>query len=187
MVAKLFQWYFKMKGWKIEGEIPSDVKKCVIIGAPHTSNWDFVYGIGALECFKMKVQFLAKKELFKFPLKNMFLKLGGIPVDRTKNQSLVDAMIDVFNRHPELKIIIPTEGTRKRVEKWKSGFYHLALGAKIPVALGFLDYKRKKAGFGPTVMLTGEIERDMDAIRAFYQNITGKIPENFNVDAIRIS
>ncbi|HNJ71302.1 MAG TPA: lysophospholipid acyltransferase family protein [bacterium] len=187
MIAKLFRWFFRMKGWTITAPIAPNIKKCVIIGAPHTSNWDFVYGIGALECFNMRVNFLAKKELFRFPLKGMFLRMGGIPVDRSGKNSMVDAMIDVFKAREDLMIIIPAEGTRKRVEKWKSGFYHLALGANVPIVLGFLDYEKKLAGFGPALYMTGDEIGDMAKIRDFYKDKTGKISEFFNIDAVRLS
>jgi 1-acyl-sn-glycerol-3-phosphate acyltransferase len=167
-------------GWKIEGGIPSDVKKCVLIAAPHTSNWDFIYGLGALKLFKVDVKYLAKKELFRFPFKSMFVSLGGIPVDRSKNNSMVEAMIELIKQRDELVVLIPPEGTRKRVERWKSGFYNVALGAEVPIVMGYLDYKRKVAGIGPAIMPTGDKEKDFEAITAFYKNITAKFPENFN-------
>jgi 1-acyl-sn-glycerol-3-phosphate acyltransferase len=176
----LFNWYFKKKGWKIEGGIPSDVKKCVLIAAPHTSNWDFVFGIGALVDFGLDVKYLAKKELFKFPFKKMFVDLGGVPVDRTKSTSMVDAMIELIKSKDEIIVMIPPEGTRKRVEKWKSGFYHVAYGAGVPIMFGYLDYKNKVAGIGPAFYPTGNKDEDFKKMGEFYKDKTGRYPENFN-------
>ncbi len=187
MVAAVFKWFFKFTGWKLYGSIAPEIKKCIILGVPHTSNWDFVYGFGALECFKIKLHFMAKKELFRFPLKSMFENFGGIPINRkSPKNTVVDVMIDAFNSRDELKLAIAPEGTRKRVDKWKSGFYHLALGAKVPVVLGFVDYKRKLAGFGPTLYMTGNIAEDMAIISNFYKDISARVPDKFNIDGVRI-
>ena len=179
-MKKLFNWIFHQKGWKIEGGIPSEIKKCVLIAAPHTSNWDFVYGIGALDEFKLDVKYLAKKELFRFPFKGMFESLGGLPVDRSKSNSMVDAMIKLINSKDEIIVLIPPEGTRSKVKKWKTGFYHVALGSWVPIVLAYLDYKRKIAGIGPVVMPSDNKEEDFKGISLFYKNITAKYPEKFN-------
>jgi 1-acyl-sn-glycerol-3-phosphate acyltransferase len=180
MIKKFFNKFFHFKSWKIEGGIPDGIKKCVLIAAPHTSNWDFVYGVGALTEFNIDVKYLAKKELFRFPLKSMFIALGGVPVDRKQNTNMVDAMIQLINSKEEIIVMIPPEGTRKWVDKWKSGFYHVAHGAGIPIVFGYLDYKRKVAGIGPAFYPTGNKEADFKELSAFYKNITGKFPENFN-------
>jgi 1-acyl-sn-glycerol-3-phosphate acyltransferase len=181
MIKKLFIFIFKLRGWKIEGRIPEGVKKCVIIGAPHTSNWDFIYGIAALALFKIDVKYLAKKEIFRFPFKKTFIKYGGIPVDRSKSNSMVDAMIEVVKKKDEIMIVFPAEATRKRVDKWKTGFYHVAQGAEVPIVLGYMDYKRKVAGFGPA-LFPSDKNADLNYIREFYRNIIPCIPENFNPD-----
>jgi 1-acyl-sn-glycerol-3-phosphate acyltransferase len=176
----LFSLYFRLKGWKIEGGIPKDFKKCVLLAAPHTSNWDFIFGLGALRLFGVDVKYLAKKELFKFPFESIFKSLGGIPVDRTKSNSMVNAMIELIKQRDELVVLIPPEGTRKRVQRWKSGFYNVAMGAQVPIALGYLDYKRKVAGIGPAFMPSGDKEKDFEYITGFYKQITAKFPEQFN-------
>ena len=181
-MKKLFSWIFRQKGWKIEGGIPSGIKKCVLIAAPHTSNWDFVYGIGALSEFKLDVKYLAKKELFRFPFKGMFESLGGLPVDRSKSNSMVDAMIKLVNSKEEIIVLIPPEGTRSKVQKWKTGFYHVALGSGVPIVLAYLDYERKIAGIGPVVMPSGNKAEDFQVISLFYKSITAKYPENYNTD-----
>jgi 1-acyl-sn-glycerol-3-phosphate acyltransferase len=179
-VKEFFRKIFRLKGWQTEGGIPSEIKKCVLIAAPHTSNWDFVFGVGALAEFKYDVKYLAKKELFRFPLKQMFIELGGVPVDRSKSSSMVEAMIDMIKSKEEIIVMIPPEGTRKRVEKWKSGFYHVALGSGIPIVPGYLDYKRKVAGIGPPIYPSGNREEDFQKLRDFYKTISAKYPENFN-------
>ena len=181
-MKKLFSWIFRQKGWKIEGGIPSGIKKCVLIAAPHTSNWDFVYGIGALDEFKLDVKYLAKKELFRFPFKGMFESLGGLPVDRSKSNSMVDAMIKLINSKDEIIVLIPPEGTRSKVQKWKTGFYHVALGSGVPIVLAYLDYERKIAGIGPVIIPSGNKEEDFKVISLFYKNIAAKHPENYNTD-----
>lgn len=174
-----------MKGWRTAETIPNTVKKCVVIAAPHTSNWDFVYSLGAAHLMGVRLRYLAKKELFRFPLGAVMRATGGISVERSRNTKLVDAIIRLFQESDELKLMIPAEGTRKRVERWKSGFYHVALGAGVPVYLAYLDYKNKVAGFGKEVIMTGDREKDAAVIREFYRDKTGRFPELFNLNAIR--
>jgi 1-acyl-sn-glycerol-3-phosphate acyltransferase len=186
MLTSLFASWFKFKGWKVEGTIPPDIKKCVVIAAPHTSNWDFVYALAAYKILDLPVNYVAKKELFKFPTGMIVNATGGIPVDRSKSQNFVDAIIEKFNSTDRLYLMMAAEGTRKRVDKWKSGFYHAALGAGVPIVLGYLDYKNKLAGFAQVLYPTGNKDADMLRIKQFYSNITGKNPELFNIDAIKL-
>jgi 1-acyl-sn-glycerol-3-phosphate acyltransferase len=186
-MRNLMVWWFKLKGWKVANGIPADIKQCVIIAAPHTSNWDFVYTIATFTLLKTPVQFLAKKELFKWPLKRLLQSVGGMPVQRNKSEKLVDTMIGLFKTNPNLLLMIPAEGTRSRVEQWKSGFYRVALGANLPVLPGYLDYATKTAGFGEPIVLTGDPDTDARAIRLFYADKTGRFPALFNLDAIKLS
>ncbi len=186
MILRLFIWLFKHNGWKIEGGIASDIKKYVLIAAPHTSNWDFVYSMAALKLFGISINFLAKKELFRWPLKKVFLNMGGIPVERTKNTRMVDATIKKFGERDELKLMISAEGSRKKVEKWKTGFYHVALGARVPVFMAYLDYERKVAGISDPFYPTGNRITDVAIIKTFYKNRKAKYPELFNLEAIRL-
>jgi 1-acyl-sn-glycerol-3-phosphate acyltransferase len=185
MVLRFLSWIFKQKGWRLGPTIPRDIKKCVVIAAPHTSNWDFVYAMGALHLFGIPVKYLAKKELFTWPLKWVLSSTGGIPIDRSKNTGMVDAAIQKFNETPELVLMIAGEGTRGKVEKWKSGFYHVAIGAGVPLMLAYLDYAKKEAGFGTPIYLSGDKEKDAALIRAFYEDKTAKFPENFSLDTIK--
>lgn len=185
LLFRLFGWWFKLKGWRTAESIPPSVKKCVVIAAPHTSNWDFVYSLGCAYLTGTRLRYLAKKELFRFPLGAVMRATGGMSVERSRSTKLVDYIIQLFRNTNELRLMIPAEGTRKRVERWKTGFYHVALGAGVPVYLGYLDYKNKVAGFGKEVIMTGDREKDAAVIRDFYKDKHAKFPELFNLDAIR--
>lgn len=162
-------------GWRLEGEIPK-IPKFVAI-ATHTSNWDFPIAILVAFAFKKKMSVLAKSNLFKGPFGPFFKWMGCIPINRTQSSNFVDYMIKVFNEKKEMILVLAPEGTRKKVEKWKSGFYHIAMGVKIPILLTFIDYIKKAAGIGPIFFPTGNYEADMKKILAFYANITGKYPD----------
>ncbi len=183
-MLKLFAWWFKLKGWKIEG-FPADMKKGVLIAAPHTSNWDFVYSLGALSIVGVKVNYLAKKELFRWPFGAILRKTGGMAVERKKNYRLVVSIIDMFKQRDDIILMISTEGTRSHVEKWKSGFYYIAMGAKVPIYPAFLDYKTKTAGIGPAFWPTGDKEKDAATLKALYAGKTAKFPDKFNIEAIK--
>ena len=169
----------KLLGWKVVGGIPVE-KKYVIIVSPHTSNWDFIIG----RCFgymlEIEAKYLGKSQLFRFPYGWIFRRLGGIPVDRTKHNNLVAFAIDLFKSSQELVLGLAPEGSRSKVDKWKLGFYHISVGANIPIALGFLDYKKKEAGIGEMVLPSGDMEKDLQQIEDFYQKVTPKYPEKYN-------
>lgn len=176
---------FLITGWKVKGGLPAGVKKCILVGAPHTSNFDFIYGMCGLTLLGIKLRFLAKKELFKFPLGWLLTGLGGIPVDRSKKNSMVDAIAELFESHNELVVMVPPEGTRKKVERWRTGFYYSALKAGVPIVLGYLDYKTKIASVGPAFYPTGDIENDFNFFKEYYKGITPKYPELFDVESIK--
>jgi 1-acyl-sn-glycerol-3-phosphate acyltransferase len=179
IIARL---YFALIGWKTYNGIPPQVRKYVMIGAPHTSNWDFPITMAALLLMRVKVNYLAKKELFKFPLGIIMRAFGGIPVDRSKkNTRMVDNMISEFGLHDRLILLVPPEGTRGFVKEWKSGFYYVALGAGVPIGLGFLDYKKKEAGIAKLFYPTGNYEKDLEEIKHFYRGIAAKHPEKSSV------
>ena len=187
MIIRLFVWFFNRKGWKIEGKgIPAQLNKCVIIAMPHTSNWDFVYSMAAIRLFNIELNYLAKKELFRWPIKSLFINTGGIPVERKKNTRMVDMMISKMNESGRLFLVIPAEGTRKRVEKIKSGFYHVALTTGVPICMAYLDYEKKTAGFSEPFYPTGNRNADAAVIKDFFRDKKGKFPELFNPDAIKL-
>ncbi len=175
--------YLKAFGWRYEGRMP-DAPKCVMIAAPHTSNWDFPITMFLAFALNIKVYWMGKDKLFRRPFGTVMRWLGGIPINRSKSNNVVAQTIDVFDRHEKLIIIIPPEGTRGKVAYWKTGFYHIAHGARVPIVLGYVDYARKAGGLGPLFMPTGNIEEDMKTIRAFYAGVTGKYPENSSSAAV---
>lgn len=166
----------KISRWQTQGAFP-DIPKFVMIAAPHTSNWDLPIMMFIALKLRGKLYWMGKDAIFKKPFSGFFKWLGGIPIDRSRSNNVVGQMVEKFKEMDRLVLTIPPAGTRKRVQKWKSGFYHIAVGANVPVALGFLDYKRKTGGIGPVVTLSGDMEQDMKGIRAFYSDIEGKYPE----------
>jgi 1-acyl-sn-glycerol-3-phosphate acyltransferase len=166
---------FKCAGWKVEGEKP-EAAKYVAIAAPHTSNWDFLYTLCLAFIYRINPRIMMKDAWFFWPLGPVLRWLGAMPVDRSKSKNVVGQSIDAFNRSDRMVLVVPPSGTRRKVTHWKSGFYHIANGAQVPIALGFLDYRRKRGGFGPTLVPTGDIHGDMGIIQRFYEPVTGKYP-----------
>jgi 1-acyl-sn-glycerol-3-phosphate acyltransferase len=184
MMRFFFRLLFKLRGWKIKGGMPPGLTKCVLVAAPHTSNWDFVYGLAAADLFGVDFRYLAKKELFRFPIKRLLLNSGGMPVERKQSTSMVDTLIHILKEKGDLVILFPPEGTRGRVEKWKSGFYHAALGANVPIVLSYMDYSKKEACIGTCFLPTGNYKKDFKLIYDFYKDVKAKDVKNFNPDAI---
>lgn len=185
MITRAFVLLFRLTGWKIVGEIPKTIRKAVVIAAPHTSNWDFVYALAIFRILKINVRYLAKNELNFFPLNILLKNTGAIFVDRSKKFKLTDQVVEKFKEAEELFITFPAEGTRKRVDKWKSGFYFTALKAGVPILPGYLDFEKRTGGFGPVLYPTGNTEADLSTLRQFYSDKKGKCPELFNLDGIR--
>ena len=178
LISKLI---LKLAGWKIIGSFPKDLKKCVVVMAPHTSMWDFVWGRLAYWVFRVKVKFLIKKESFETFYGGLLRWAGGIPVDRKNSTNMVEQIARMFSQHKSFYVTITPEGTRKYNANWKKGFYYIALRAQVPIALGFLDYEKKEGGIGKIFMPTGNFEEDFKIIEDFYRGIKGKFPENFNL------
>ena len=164
-----------LAGWRIEGRLPP-VPKFVLVGAPHTSNWDLPFTLLMAFGLRARIHWLGKAAIFRRPFRGFFQWLGGIPVDRSQSDNLVEQSIQQFQRNERLILTIAPAGTRRHVIKWKSGFYHIACGAGVPIVLGFLDYRRKVGGIGPVIYPTGNIAADMETIQAFYDGVTGKNP-----------
>jgi 1-acyl-sn-glycerol-3-phosphate acyltransferase len=165
-------------GWTCKGEKPAE-KKYVIIAAPHTSNWDLFFMMLIALKLDIHIYWIGKASIFNFPFKHVMKWLGGISVDRSKSNDVVATMVKTFSECDELVLSIPPEGTRSHTVYWKTGFYHMASGAGIPICLGFLDYAKKEGGIGPMFQPTGDIEKDMVEIKSFYKNISGKYPDRF--------
>jgi 1-acyl-sn-glycerol-3-phosphate acyltransferase len=154
-------------GWRFVGEPPAP-RRAVCLALPHTSNLDGMLLVMLTASVGMKISWMVKDAWGKGPVGSLIRGVGGVPIDRTKPNGMVGQMIDEFGRGEDLYLCIPPEGTRKHTEYWKSGFYRIALGAKVPIVPGFLDYGAKVGGFGEPIAATGDIKADMDRIRAFY-------------------
>lgn len=159
----------RLAGWEFETALPA-VKKYVCLAVPHTSNWDGVLLIALARTVGMKMSFMIKNDWLRGPMGTILRRFGAVGIERSRSTNVVQAMIDELTRRDSLALVIPPEGTRGRADHWKSGFYHIALGAKVPVVPGYLDYRRKRAGLGDPIWLTGDVTADMDAIRAFYED-----------------
>ena len=157
----------KIFGWRVEGGVPES-KHMLIIAAPHTSNWDALFLLGAAYTFGIKVNWLVKNSFFVPVLAQMIAFFGGVPVDRSRATNMVSRLANQIRNSDGTNLVVPPAGTRSYTEYWKSGFYRIALEANIPVVCGYLDYDRKVAGLGLTFELSGEVKEDMARIRAFY-------------------
>ena len=162
----------------MEGTPPGE-PKYVLIAAPHTSNWDFPLMIAMAFIMRFEIFWMGKDSLFKGPAGPIMRWFGGLSIDRSSGHDVVQHSIDAFNKNDRLIIVVPPEGTRSLVREWKSGFYHIAQGAYVPIGLSFLDFRRKVGGFGPTFYPTGNIEEDIAEIKSFYKDIQGKYPQKF--------
>ncbi|MCP3929909.1 MAG: acyltransferase [Bacteroidetes bacterium] len=178
MFGNLSKFILKMLGWKFTGEYPHHYKKFVLIVIPHTSSWDFPTGLLVRSSWKSDIKFVGKKTLFRFPFGGIFRWLGGYPVDRKRSQNFVDAVVDVFNEKEEFAICIAPEGTRKKVEKLKTGFYYIAKGAGIPIIPVKFDFEHKIIGIGEPIFPSDSKEADIEKIERFFRGVKGKVPEN---------
>lgn len=176
--------FLRATGWTPEGAPPKP-HRFVLIAAPHTSNWDLAYLLAFAEVFDLRISFMMKDSVFRGPFGPLFRSLGGIPIRRHLRENLVKQMIELFRAREDLVLVVPAEGTRDRVEVWKSGFYHIAREAEVPIVLGYLDYARKRGGFGPAVVPTGRFREDMEVIRDFYADKTGRHPALFGEPRLR--
>jgi 1-acyl-sn-glycerol-3-phosphate acyltransferase len=175
--------FLKVFGWRLEGRLP-DVDKLVVIAAPHTSNWDLPVLLSLAFALRAKACWLGKHTLFRRPFGFLFRWMGGIPVYRSASKNMVAQSVEMFRNSEQLILTIPPEGTRSKVSHWKTGFYYIALGAGTPIAMAFIDYKRKASGVGPTLYPTGDIEADMEVIRNFYATVTAKYPDKASLPAL---
>lgn len=162
-------------GWRVDGTLP-DLPKFILVGAPHTSNWDFVLFLGVIFTLRANVRFMGKAELFRNPLGWFFYYCGGVPVDRKKSTGLVEQMVEACNKAENFILTIAPEGTRHHVTEWKRGFYHIARGARIPIVLAVVDGKHKTVRIGQIFNPTGDIEADLKTIKGFFSGIVGINP-----------
>ena len=175
--------FLRLTGWKVVGSLPAGCSKSVWIAAPHTSNWDLPYTLMVVFVLRLNVYWMGKEQLFRPPFRHLMMWLGGISVDRSKSNNLVAASIAAIqNATGSLQLIVPPEGTRASTRYWKTGFYYIALGAKEPIVLAYMDYEKKIAGLGPVFVPTGDIDADMIAIKAFYAPFRGKNAHQFQAE-----
>ncbi|MDP7038637.1 MAG: lysophospholipid acyltransferase family protein [Myxococcota bacterium] len=179
MKKHLARFILRILGWSVVGEKPR-LQKYIIIFAPHTSNWDFVMAQMAGFALNISAKYFGKASLFRFPYRFFFEFLGGIPIDRSKHNNIVDFAVALFEQRDELVLALAPEGTRSWVDRWKTGFYHIAHGAKVPLVLCFFDYIKKEVGVAEIFNTSGDIEEDMVKIAAIYQEKSGRNPEHYN-------
>ncbi|MCT4642927.1 MAG: 1-acyl-sn-glycerol-3-phosphate acyltransferase [Bacteriovoracaceae bacterium] len=175
----------KAQGWKVNNHIPKNLKKAVIIGAPHTSNWDFVTVMHILYSSKIEGKFLIKNEWLSFPLGSILKSIGAIGVDRKKlknKESITKQLTSLLINSDELLLLISPEGTRSKNEKWKSGFYYIAKEAGVPIILAKANYKSKEAEIGKVIITPQSYNKDMELINEYYKDVIAKNPENFGLN-----
>ncbi len=180
MIKTLSKLTLQLSGWKIDGKIPK-IPKSVIISAPHTSNWDFFYGFLCAKALRLPVKILMKKELFIFPFGIMLKNLGAIPVDRKNKTTIIDDLAELIMKTDEIHIALTPEGTRKRSDNWKTGFYYIAKKANVPIVISYIDYKKKTIGFVKIIQPSDNLENDMSFIKLQYKDVTAKYPQHFSV------
>ena len=173
--------FLKWTGWKIEGQLPPGADRCVLIAAPHTSNWDLPYTLMVGFALRLNIYWMGKQSIFKPPFRSLMMWLGGIPVNREQSTNLVAASAEALQQADgPVQLVVPPEGTRSKTRYWKTGFYYIALTAGVPIVMAYMDYADKRSGLGPVFTPTGDVERDMAAIKAFYAPIRGKNADQFH-------
>jgi 1-acyl-sn-glycerol-3-phosphate acyltransferase len=165
----------RLAGWHVEGTLP-DLPKFVLVGAPHTSNWDFVLFLGVIFSLRANVRFMGKAELFRFPIGWFFRYCGGVPVDRKKSTGLVEQMVKVSNESEKFILTIAPEGTRHHVQEWRRGFYHIARSAGIPIVMAIVDGRHQTVRIGQVFHPTGDIEADIKSIQEVFAGVVGIHP-----------
>lgn len=175
LLAPLASWLLRRWGWRLVGELPT-VPRYVLIAAPHTSNWDFLLMLlGVLET-GLDLHWMGKHSLFRAPFGGLMRWLGGIAIDRTRAGNVVAAMVEKFQQRDQLVLLITPEGTRSQVARWKTGFYQIACAADVPILMVYVDGERRELGLGPLFHPTGDIEKDLPEIQAFYAGFHGMKP-----------
>jgi 1-acyl-sn-glycerol-3-phosphate acyltransferase len=170
----------RLAGWRLEGALPVDCTKAVVIGAPHTSNWDLPYTLMSAFALKAHVHWMGKHSLFRFPFGALMQWLGGIAVNREKSTDMVAASASALRQATgSLYLVVSPEGTRSKTRYWKTGFYYIAQQAGVPIVMAYIDYSNKVVGVGPVFTPSGDIVADMQAIKAFYARFKGKNADQF--------
>jgi 1-acyl-sn-glycerol-3-phosphate acyltransferase len=181
LLRRFLLWFYRTRGWTATGAPPAD-RRGVIIAAPHTSNWDFVNFLGLTDALGVKAHFMGKKELFRWPLDRFMRDMGGVRVDRASRNDYVAQMIAEFARRKSFLLTVAPEGTRGAVRSWRTGFYYIALGAKVPLLVGMMDYGTKTGGLGPAIWPTGDYAADMKKVAEYYRSVTPRNPARAQTD-----
>lgn len=176
--------YFDWKGWTYPPDLFKGIDRAVVIGAPHTSNWDFVYVIAYFLKVGVRIRFAIKREWLRAPFKSMMESVGAIGINRSVSNHTTEDLAQLFAENEKLLLVVTPEGTRKRATRWRSGFYFVAKAAKVPIALGFVDYRNKTVGIGKLLMPSDDYEKDMREIMSFYRQFArmGRNPDQFALD-----
>jgi 1-acyl-sn-glycerol-3-phosphate acyltransferase len=183
LMRALSRAFLRLNGWQVEGSLPPGARKSVLIAAPHTSNWDLPYTLMVAFSLRLNIYWMGKESLFRGPLGPLMRWLGGIAVDRSKNNNLVSASAQaIVQSTGPVQLVVPPEGTRGKTRHWKTGFYFIALQAQVPIVLAYMDYQRKRSGLGPSFTPTGDVDKDMAEIKRFYAGIKGKNADQFEAD-----
>jgi 1-acyl-sn-glycerol-3-phosphate acyltransferase len=173
--------FLKITGWKVEGALPANAPKSVLIAAPHTSNWDLPYTLMVAFALRLNIYWMGKQSIFTPPFRGLMMWLGGIPVNREQANNLVTASAQALREaEGPIQLVVPPEGTRSKTRYWKTGFYFIALGARVPIVMAYMDYAEKRSGLGPVFTPTGDIEKDMVMVKAFYAPFKGKNADQFD-------
>jgi 1-acyl-sn-glycerol-3-phosphate acyltransferase len=173
--------FLRLRGWQVVGTLPAGAAKSVLIAAPHTSNWDLPYTLMLAFALQLKVYWMGKASLFRFPFGGLMRWLGGIAVDRSRSTNLVAASAAAITAADgPLQLVVPPEGTRGKTRHWKTGFYFIAREAQVPIVLAFIDYEKKQGGLGPLFVPTGDVDADMAAIKRYYAPIKGRRADSFD-------
>jgi 1-acyl-sn-glycerol-3-phosphate acyltransferase len=175
--------FLRLNGWRIEGQLPPEAARSVFIAAPHTSNWDLPYTLMVAFVLRLNIRWMGKASLFRRPFGPLMRWLGGIAVDRSKSTNLVAASAQaIVDAKGPLQLVVPPEGTRGKTRHWKTGFYYIALEARVPIILAYMDYSRKVSGLGPVFTPTGDVDADLAVIKRFYAPIRGRRADQFEAE-----
>lgn len=176
LVRRILLLIYRLSGWRPQGQLPPD-RKFVIMGASHTSNWDFLVFLGTVHALGRKIHFVGKHSLFKWPMGGFMRALGGVPVDRSAPQDLVSQIVAEFDRHDDFALVVAPEGTRSRTAEWRTGFYQIALRAGVPIVCAGPDYPSKRGVIGPVIRPTGNYAEDLKPAFAFFRTIIPRHPD----------
>ncbi|WP_394756662.1 lysophospholipid acyltransferase family protein [Rhodoferax sp.] len=175
--------FLRLSGWKVQGNLPAEACKSVLIAAPHTSNWDLPYTLMVAFALRLNVYWMGKEQLFRPPFRRLMMWLGGIPIAREKASNVVAAsVLAIAQVDGPVQLIVPPEGTRDKTRYWKTGFYYIALGAQVPIVMAYMDYQKKVSGLGPVFAPSGDLAADMASIKAFYASFKGKNADQFHAE-----